>query len=385
MKRIWLGLLGIFLISSGGLLAACGNGEGDSREYVYLHVFNGYPGASAMTIYGPTGQIAEDLPYGARTNGAVRVDRNLGTNLTFVLDGAPQTFDAAADLFAMYPAETATLFVSRRDDNAIDFRVFRHIPSISANCRIVLGNAIPSSPSDLANHSAMFAWNFGAAGLTVGDTLYYQPDPREEPGAPFTGFRFSDLEAHPYFFFVELEDDEFGWVWVGRDEEVDVPLVDFDSGTIRAHPPTFMVEECLDDVVEPPPPVDPNNPTVEEQEARIDFDNEVEECMERQQFQSFATQSGMGTLDVIHFNPGFYGSNSNCDAQIRIFSDFANIFDGEHQDGDRREFSVSFGASEHFFAMIYGFPVNPRVTTWNISDESAGGGFEADLSAFDPN
>jgi hypothetical protein len=398
MNQTLSGSLWIFLLLSFGLLVlpSCGGADGaggSSREYVYLHVFNGYPGASSVTIYGPSGSIVDGLPYGARTPRPVRVDRNLGSQFLFVLDGAPQTFDADATLFSMYPAETGTLFVSRRMDGTVRFEIFRHIPSISENCRLVMANALPTSNEGLGVYSFAFAWNFGRTNYSVPQAGYVPGDPRLDDDPNFL----SRIEDYPYFFLVELEDDRLGWLWVGPEETIDPPRVDFESSSIKSPPPTSVVVECLSELEEPEEPTPPpGGSTFEEilayEEAYNDylqafaqFRTEEAQCKAPREYTFFSVHPGLDHIETVHINPRFQGPSDSCDAQIRIFSDFGNIFDGDHGSGSRRDFDVSYGSADHFFAVLYGFPVDPRMATWKTSDAvESGGGFEGDLSAFDP-
>lgn len=143
--------------------AGCG-GNSNGGEFVWLQVVNGYPGSQAASVYGPSGTIASNLEFGQRTDEFIRVNRNLGTEIQVVLDGAPQPFTAEAELYSMYPQESATLFISRRSGaGQVDVDLIRHVQSALADsaslrsgysnntCRTVLANRLAVDSSGTAN------------------------------------------------------------------------------------------------------------------------------------------------------------------------------------------------------------------------------------------
>lgn len=363
----WRKLLALALTLS-FFAAGCG-GDGQNDEVVYLYVFNGYPGTQSMTVYGPTGPIVSNLAFGERSPEPVEVDRNVGTDIMIVLDGAPQTFDGSLPLFSLYPGETGTLFVSRRTTGNVNFATFRHIQSISENCRAVFGNGLSLEDGDLAAYNFIVGWDFGdhgiaAAGFTSGD-------PRVDDNPNFL----NQVANYPYFFLVPMESDEegesvgYGFVWVGTEAMHDFPTINFASGSMTAHPPTAVVQQCLDELAEPDPT---------DAEAMMEHQLAEAECKARRNFTAQTYGPGLQNIGYTHYNPRLLGDSSNCDQGFRIFSDFANIFNGQHGfgNGSYVDINAEFGSSDHFFAVLYGRPVGPLLETWRSSDFESGGGFE---------
>lgn len=109
-------------------MCMAGCGEVDSEDVFYLHVFNGYAGGGALTIYSSTGPIVQGLKFGEGTTEPIAIDRTrFGGELELSMEGVPQLATVTIDAFAFYPHETATLFLTRRSsESTFDLRVLRH-------------------------------------------------------------------------------------------------------------------------------------------------------------------------------------------------------------------------------------------------------------------
>lgn len=321
---------------------SCGEGS-DNQEYVYLYIFNGYPGSSQMSLYGPSGRVVSGLPFRGRTTEPIKISRNLGTDFTLVIDGAPQTIDLQFELYDLYPQETGTLFFKRRSSTTDAVAtIYRHTPSISSNCRLLIDNGLSIQSSGVANYNFMVAFRFE----NINSVGYLDNDPR---GAAFL----QGIRNNPYFFLVQHPEimNSLLAIWVGTTP--DRPSsVDYSTGIVLGHPTTLEVLDCLGE--DPPTP------------------ETLTECTQPQNYSGtlfVPDQSSIEFFDLIPDNAG------QCEAHFRIYSDFGNIFEGEHQDGVLVEDTVSMSSGDHLFWVLYGRPVTPRIGKWTSSDPSTGGGF----------
>ncbi|RAL25009.1 hypothetical protein DL240_02005 [Lujinxingia litoralis] len=327
----------------------CGEGGGGD-EVVYFHIYNGYAGSSQMSLYGPSGTLVTGLPFGARTEEPVAFDRSLPGTLTLVLDGSPAPIELPAEAWSLFPHETASLFLIRREGQDALLQLYRHVPSISQNCRAVFGNALSTPSANLGQYNYMVG--FELQNISFGG--YLSNDPR---GADFL----NEVAAYPYFFLVQSEDAESEGVlipvWVGEEGTVDFPRVDFQAGTITADPPTVEVLECVADAQGDP-----------EAEA---------ECYEQKSYQGIVFTPGVEST-FIHYAPESFGNNpGTCDVDFRIFSDFSNIFQGQHGSGSFVDGSIRGKSADHLFWVLYGWPYGdpgPQVASWVSSAAPEDGG-----------
>jgi hypothetical protein len=114
-------------------LVACGAGfmgcGGAADDIVYLQVLHAYPGAPAMSLYGPEGAIVSNLKFGQTTDEPIEFNRaNFNGSLTLVMDGLPGQSSVSLDLFALYPQETATIVAERRTGTTeVQTQLLRHL------------------------------------------------------------------------------------------------------------------------------------------------------------------------------------------------------------------------------------------------------------------
>ncbi len=340
------------------LTSGCGGGD-DSLETVYLHVFNAYPGSEALSVYGPAGAIATDLAFGERTEEPVAVDRNLGDDFMLILDGAPQTFNVSVNLFALYPHETGTFLVSQRRADSVETQLIRHVQGTDRACRIAIHNSLAASSGALADFTFIVAWHLTqnpaydrAAEEAALETL---PEDRAQVH--------NQINQHPYFSLVA--DDETGrlrFIWLGPEESISFPQFEFGSGTFAAPPPTEEYIACQS-VVE------------QTEDVEVDID-----CNENRTYSTSSYGPGDGPIsEVIQYRPESLGnSGSDCSVNWRLYSDYGNIFFGEHGHDtphERVDVEVNFQATDYFFFVLYGRPIDPLIETWAASDDESGGGF----------
>ena len=395
MYRFKPGLPSLLPLAIASLLlaSACSGGEGDSNELVNIHVFNGYPGSTSLTVYGPTGPIVSNLPFGERTDAPVLVNRNLGNDFTIILEGTPDPFQLAPELFDLYPHETVTMVIGNRSGvNSIDVNVVRHIQSISPYCRIAFSNALSVNNSGLANFNYFPAWLLEGTDLPISGYNQTQEttglDLLESllpPSIDISPYRrnnlYNAINAYPYFALVTADEEESSettaleFVWVGPEDFVEMPRVDFQSGRLATLRNTRRFLECMFERAEN---------ALEDSGGGGDIDDpEFDQCLEEEEYSVQVVSPGATEQVLYHYHPGFITgdlSSNRCDSQLRLFSDFGNIFTGEHgYDGwsgsNRIDIDASgFNQSEHYFFVLYGYPVNPRVTQWTASDPSYGFG-----------
>lgn len=385
VRRLILTLIlgcGLIIYSCGG-----GGGGGAGNEVINLHVLNGYPGSNSLTLYGPTGPIVQNLGFGQRTVEPVSVDRNIGNDFMLIIDGAPQPFDFEQDLFSLHPHETATLFIKRRSGvNSVAFTLFRHVRSVAPACRLVLHNSLSVTNTAATNFNFLGGWDFssdirlGGYNSAAEDATFNSLE-SQFPDEDFSTLRarrndmYTGINAHPFFVLVpsdldEEEDiDDLTYVWIGPEDGVDIPLVDFEGGGVHTHPNSREFIRCLEDVAEGGEDAD------DDAEAELDFDT----CGDRRTYttQIFRPDAD-GQVFYYHYYPanmGHSGSDRNmCDASLRIFSDFSNIFSGDHgydgyEDNVRINVEPEFNVSDHYFFVLYGNPSNPEIAQWRASDD----------------
>ncbi len=352
--------------------SACGDEVDD--EVVYLHLFNGYPGGSSIDIIGPTGVLKSDIRFGERTEEPVAVNRDLGTDLTVLIDGASETFDISLSLFDLYPHETATLIVSRRDDNDLMYDMLRHQQSIASACRIVFINSLSVGNDELANYNAILGWEFGDALVEAGfDESLEESALDEEDQRPEM---YDAIANHPYFALASLGEGEGipQWTWLGPEGRIELPYVQFESGTVLAPRNSEDYIQCIQEQEEEGSDDDngdDDNPLDELLGGGDDVD-----CTEDISYDVQAHTPGQFSGFVQYFPSSIGNSGDQCDASHRIFTDFGNVFtppEGEtighdHEDSEYFDFETVYDRPDHSFAVLYGRPVDPVLETWAASD-----------------
>lgn len=392
-------LIGCLLAS---LMALAGCGAGNNEEVVHLHFFNAYPGASSMSVYGPSGVVARDLPFGERTAEPVAVNRNLGDEFTILLQGAPEPFEVAIPVWSMYPHETGTVLFKRRTGrDTIDTPVlYRHVQTgYSVNqgqqaCRLVLDNALSGETSNLFNASYVPAFKLRPACMGYRFQIGSFEDPR--------GQGFIDAVANaPWFYPIEASEDKTSYIKNGQacpaysggtisNQDGDtvsgaivIPggTIDFvwagasngirnfedEEGTLIANPTTADVMTCLG--WDPLVPKSEQEELLQDQQKLADCLSDTYELpsvrpqQEEIQYYSFGIGLGQGIPE------------GRCGFDIRADSDFESIFTGANLNGEPVIERAEFAPNQYYFWLIYGRPVNPRVESWGANQPEEGGGF----------
>lgn len=368
------------------LLSCGGNGGSDKDDLVYLRVFNGYPGSASLTLYGPTGTIVSDLPFGQGSDAPVAVERTLGSDFILVLDGVPEPIDLTPQLYSLYPHETATFFVTRRTDlSEADFKLYRHVQAGSPACRLVIDNALSVENYREGLFNFISGWHFKDI-ETGGYDEQFESDEidafnNDVPSCmDLTQFKrdrlkpslFDQIKEYRYFAINEGGEQEIGydggprgiqWVWVGPEKYVDHPRVDFESGNMITHRTTNDFLICMREAAEG---VD------DEDECEPGWDEPFRDCVDQTGYSVVLHRAGDADADAykIHYYPeDIDNPPETCDAEIKVFSDFTNIFSGQHGYGnnERIEFKPKFGLADHYFYVLYGRPVNPKAAEWKAS------------------
>lgn len=340
-------------------------GDGEQLETVYLHVLNAYPGSQAASLYGPMGAIETDLPFGERTEEAVAVDRNLGGDLTLILDGAPTVFEGTMDLFALYPQETATLVISQRRGDTANIALFRHPPSMSRTCRVGVLNSMAVSNDAISQYSFLLGWRFANNPEDAG----YDRQLEQNEGVLNQDRQdlYNRIDANPYFVPTgslpsEVDDpqdlaEHMEFAWIGDDEYVDLPIVDVNAGSLVTYPTTAEFIAC-------------------EQLGA------AENCNAPRSYSTTPYSPDAGAVsEIITYHPEAIGNAAgDCSAEWRLFSDFGNIFaDLEDPQRVNIEHETDFEAGNHLYMVVYGRPLNPRVTSWTTDEEDDEPGELVDL------
>lgn len=390
----WLKLCSLVAIC---VLIATGCGDGDAGdEVVYLHVFNAYPGAASMGLMGPTGPVVQDLPFGERTDEPVAIDRNFGSDFAIFFADAPNLVDVQLELFGLYPGETATLMISRRTEEGADAQLFRHVRSTSPYCRAVFDNSLALDNDDgLGQFDYIVGWHMPELPVHLGgfDEEFEQQQLQQ---LDMTEYQrptelFAHVDSHPYYALTELdiEGEEagyFAFAWLGVDEEIDAPAVDFSTGAFHSPPTSIEFVSCIEEAAD-------QEEDAGGDDGMFDFDQdetEAEDCDDLERYNTELVQAGVPEFYMVHYDPAVMGNTPpDCSAEFRIYSDFANIFQGEHgfdpNENQRIGHTPEFTVSDHFFFSLYGFPYDPLRETWLASDSNPesehvgdGGGFVED-------
>ena len=358
-RWLFISLLAVSLMMSG-----CGDGE--NRETVYMHVFNGYVGTDSISVYGPAGPVVTNLPFGRRTAEPVAVDRNLGMEFEVVIEGAPQPFDIQPNLFSLYPQETATLVVSQREQQNVTTKVLRHQQSIADACRLVIDNSLSLLSQGLGNYDFILGWEMSGNLTTAGfDEEFEEQTLDDEDHRPDL---YNRIRNHPYFGVATGDDSEHGqgWVWLGPEGAADFPRIDFDGGSVLAPRPSLEYVQCIEEQEQA-------EEMIENADGDVDpsvMEAATVDCTALQTYTVSTYEPGQeDILQSIHYSPAAVGNQGDdCSAEHRIFNDFSTIFEGEHGDGQRIDHTTDFTTADHYFMVLYGRAVNPLLETWRASD-----------------
>ncbi len=328
-KVVTLGVIALSMTC----LASCGeDGGGGGDEVVHLYIFNGYAGSKSMSLYGPSGKVVTGLGFGQRTAEPVAVDRNLGTEFKLVVDGAPQTVKLEFAMYSLYPHETGTLLLKKRSDvEDADATIYRHVRSKSGECRLVFDNAMSLSSAGLGMYGFIPLFempNAAAAG-------YARNERKERNGLMDTIDKtaYFALVPHPKY------PENLMLVYAGPGIKIN-----HETGALRTAKPTEEYEECLAD----------------------DPDANEKTCKEFSEYKAHVFKPDSETQHSFAYAPGVLGVPNSCDAQFRISSDFANIFDADS--GILKGQKVKFPHGNHMFWILYGRPVNPGILTFYPSN-----------------
>ena len=355
-----------------------------------MHVFNAYPGADSISVYGPAGVVARDLPFGQRTEEPVAVQRNLGSDFTIIVDGAPQQFEVSVPIWSMYPHETGTLLFKRRTgETGIDPPVlYRHVQTGASvdqgqqTCRLVLDNALSGSSGNLVNMTYIPAFRINPSCVGY----------RSQIGT-FSDYRsnlLSAIQSNPWFYPVDVDQTKVGFIadsatcpaFNTPDPDGRVILeggtIEFvwaggpnttrsfkGGGSLAVPPPTGELMNCLG--------WDPDTPASEQQEL-LSAENRAN-C-ESATFETTGIQT-QGQIDYFIFPPGL-GQEidpGRCGFDIRADSDFESIFTGQNLNGEPLVERAEFAPNQYYFWVLYGRPVNPLVEKWGANQPENGGGF----------
>ncbi len=377
-------------------LIVSGCAEEDNPESVYLYVLNGYAGANSIDVVGPTGMIVSDLRFGERTEEPIEVDRNLGTDFTVLVDGAPQAFEADHNLFSMYPQETATFVLSQRQDMAVTSKLLRHVQGVSPACRLVVSNSLSVLSDNIGEYNAILGWDLEDRLIVGGFDQEYEEENITDWGEDDHAERaeiFDDMEAHPYFAVAEgAEDDEDEgesagqMIWLGPEDRVDLPRVSFQQGSVLSPPNSFEYvdcvleqEEALEALEEMQEDGDVDPEELMELEAALDMD-----CNTPGQFTVVMHEPGEDEVaQSYHYYPEDFeqADNEDCGMTHQFFTDFSNVFQGGAPDEEtnayeydgydentRLEWETDFQISDHYYIVLFGRAIDPFIDAWRASD-----------------
>ncbi|MGM0555762.1 MAG: hypothetical protein ACQEVA_05215 [Myxococcota bacterium] len=390
-SRVLFGCLTASLLA----LASCGDGQ--NGEIVHLHIFNAYPGSGSISVYGPSGVIARDLPFGERTADPVAVDRNLGNEFTILIDGAPQAFETQIPVWSMYPHETGTVLFKRRTGEAtIDNPVlYRHVQTgfrtgdqvpaeqRQESCRLVLDNALSGQSGNLMNMTYIPALKINPSCVGYRESIGSFSDPR---GASFI----QRIADNPWFYPVEVSGSKIAYIkdgsscpayGAGPNGEVPIPQGTFDfvwagtnytswafdeAGSVRVPPTTGDLMDCLG--------WDPEQDAADQQD--VITPESLAGCL-NVSYQTEGIETNPGELRYLRFPVGLGDGiePGRCGFDIRADSDFESIFTGSNLNGEPVIERAEFAPNQYYFWVLYGRPVNPFVETWGSNQPDEGGGF----------
>jgi len=382
-------------------------GAGGDRETVYLFVINGYAGSESIDVYGPTGPIVQGLPFGDRTEEPVEINRASGTDFIIVIKGTPTPIELEFNLFAMYPQETATLFIKKRSSvESAAVSLYRHIQTIDPYCALTLENGLSLNNDFLTVGSFSFAPEFNL-GTAEGGGYFDETQERvftecgplplpTLPPIPRPTLK-QAIDANPYFFLVDCQLPS----GAARVCPVAARLED-DQGKVIGFKPTAEYFQCVQQAIsikQPegamPSPFPPADAQVQCPEGELTWDDvqvdaaAVEECKALTEYDTQLLEPGDGQQTYSlsprpaplsdDFSGLILGSDDQevCDVQFRvrtpavttIFGPQADSSDpGKHGEGAYTESSIAIPVGAEHFWVLFGRPVNPLVWQWNSSE-----------------
>jgi hypothetical protein len=403
MKRIALLICGLLTVS---VVTACGAGSGsgaDGDDTVYLRFVHGYPGAGEISLYGPQGSIFSGLEFGKSTTEPIELSRNnQAGQFRLIMQGAPQPFGFQADLFSMYPQETATIFlVKRSSQSAVTTSMFRHTPFLQEDgCILTVGNALSLTndelgSGDLKSYTFQTQWEIEAEQNDA-----YRPEDETSLETRCGVVDLPERYQRNDFYNEVLEDVD--WFYpVESDEGPGFRLVKgviSRDNNILAHRTTDEYMECLQGAVSFPSAEtndggdgDGNDdgaasvcPSLDGgpfEDSRIQLDQEtVEDCKEP------AERSGIAIAPDENVSYGYstskFGDRETCSVRIRPRTSFVDvIFERAGEEGLATQATDWEGGRQNF-VIAYGRPVNPLFKTWtSVGDETGDvGGYPGGIS-----
>lgn len=400
----------LLLVGSAFCLSGCGGtGTEGTGETIYLHVLNAYPGASKLTLYGPTGKIASGLPYGQRSEEAVEVDRNTdSTSFLLVLDGAPSEIQFNKQLFSLYPQETATMIITRRSaEEAAEVSLFRNTRTFSPTCVMSFANSLSLNndfmPSELISYSYQTEWE-------LKNQQYYVAESEEVANTRCgpTAIRPTEkslrdeligtVNDDPWFFPVQGED---GYVmrWGVRetDPRTGEPLSQGLKlgGQVSAMRDSEEFVECMSAAVTVVQEEDSGGSggSSSEQECPVPSDGAllgadqvvwdevaVLDCLLPVDYAGFPVEPGQeGNTVSFEQDPRDEDGENVCGHNIRVRTPTQDLI---FQNGDNGvpnyidgtggfvQIDANYKIAEHRYLVLFGRPVNPFVEQWSTVDDS---------------
>lgn len=400
---------------------ACGGDGGE--EAVFLYFINGYPGTGEVSVNSDVGTIASGMRFGERFGDPgscgpdtsclpYRIERQRGTDFTFLLENMTEPAEVGKELFSMYPHETGTIVLTRRSgETGVDTTLLRHTQSISSDCTISFINGLSLSNEFVGAFASfsitpeVFEEDIRIAGFTEESTTPFVSECGTLPvgeGDHNALQRPQVLEAirqNPWFLLScegEIGDSTSeGSTLPGCSLAWGVPNVDGRARINQGGAFTSVLNsreyfECIQAGISirqeegtmampgfplPEPDCPPGDITWDD----VDVDFQVVQ-MCNQPITRNATMIDPGQSDFVQSFQGQY----TCEMNFRIRNEGPDIVFGpdggddlgSHGDGAPIETQLDIpNGSQHFYVLL-GRPVNPIVWQWDSSDTFV------DLSSF---
>jgi hypothetical protein len=390
-----------------------------SEDYVYLHIIHGYPGADEITVYGPEGTLVSGLKFGTATDKAIRLNRqNFDGTINVAISGVPGLVIANADVFDLYPQETATLFVGRRDSlESAQVNLIRHLIFSNAEnsalrqCVLQPHNYLSTTNNSLLNNTYSFMLQKRSSAeeilLSYNPALESQiqtecgPIPLNQLGA--TGMRILNKRRE-----LINQINESGWLYLVLDpenEEAQVLIPVFgvwSSGEdVLAVPTSFAFVQCISGAItlqqEEPDMMmmNPNAPPVQEEPTcKLDLQGNpiiprdmngnplvkinnvaLEDCLNLQEpYAGIVFEPGSDDVEKLLVY-SMVPSAGQCSSQWRVRSPLPGptIFD-QGPTGRSGDTLVTFSVEHPSFTtqsvILYGRPLDPLIMQFNHHERS---------------
>lgn len=401
-------------ISLMSTFTGCTSGSGD--DIVYLHVIHGYAGGGAVTVFGPSGTIANNLKFG-EAEGPIAFDRSTYQgNMSLQLEGLPGIVSKSIDLYSLYPGEHATLLLQRRTSlTDLEVDVLRHhqltidqAAPPQYRCSFELSNALSlTNASSDSRFEFMTEWR-----LTPAQSLAFYDESKERfvetecgplnlEDIPTIGpdiierrkQTHNEIQAQPWFFPVAsmLPGEELLLSFVKGNFIAP-------GGQVIGYRPTREYKECLSQAVQIEQ--DPNAmmasttqcdstggvPRDSSGRPRVLVDpNAVNECL-RQVGYTGRSQlpADPNASTIYYYNPDATAGNS-CNQSMRLRTHSVDaIFDPPLQqptrdNGKLVQIDLKMPQGAWQYVVVYGRPVAPLVYMFTSDDLE--GGLTEDWSA----